>query len=249
MENGFLNLSLKKFLGTITDCTFDLGERDIFRYLKHITDDFDVKAIECTIDDIEKYVEIHTDFENANKESQKKYEKHGWEIPMSTSVIMGKTITTPDYEKMRAKTHWEYKVIEKVINILKEKLNKNAPATDTEKEIIYSSEKPQQSKKIKETGNFSDCLHHENKSALMVKLHELIDGKSAKDVAITIQSLINLSYLVNYGRKANLYAMMRKEFEFINDSHSALNGWLNTNRKKITDSDTKPIEIILSAIK
>ena len=97
-------------------------------------------------------------------------------------------------------------------------------------------------------GSFVDCLHHSNKEALMGKLHELIDGKQAKNIAVTIQALINLSILANYGSKRGLYGMMRTEFDF-NCTDSGINKFLNSNNYLICNADTHQIEGILLGIK
>ncbi|MFC4676298.1 hypothetical protein [Dysgonomonas termitidis] len=103
----------------------------------------------------------------------------------------------------------------------------------------YDIGKPQQ--------NFADYLHHENKNALMKKLHELLDGKTCKTVAITIKALTDLSYLI-YGSKNNLYDTMRKEFSF-SGTDSGLNKFLNSNNNGLSEIDIKPTKDILQAVK
>ena len=110
---------------------------------------------------------------------------------------------------------------------------------------------PEQSDNVKpkqQIAPFRDCLHHSNKEALMGKLHELIDGKQAKNIAITIQALINLSMLANYGSKRTLYGMMRAEFTF-NCTDSGINKFQNSNSPLISYTDIAPIERILSDVK
>jgi hypothetical protein len=127
-------------------------------------------------------------------------------------------------------------------------LNKQEDKTDnqTTEKIINETESSTQDKQI----TFADLLRHDNKDVLLKELHELIDGKDKKDVAITIQALKNLSILVNYGSKEQLYVAMRKEFEIKGSKlNSAFNQFLNPDNNKILERDTKPIERRLSAIK
>jgi hypothetical protein len=95
--------------------------------------------------------------------------------------------------------------------------------------------------------NFTDYLHHNNKDALMVKLHELLDGVKGKNVAIVIKALINLHFLVGHQSYHILYDAMRKEFGNIGTDQS-INDFLNTNKNNITDSDLNHYIEILKAI-
>ena len=85
--------------------------------------------------------------------------------------------------------------------------------------------------------------------AIMKKLHKLIDGKKAKNVATTIHALNNLSFLDGYESKAELYRAMCREFE-ITFSNTGLNNFLNENQTSILEADIiKRRKNILSAIK
>jgi hypothetical protein len=116
---------------------------------------------------------------------------------------------------------------------------------EIEKQVIIENENNTQDKET----DFADFLHHDNKDALLEKLRDLINDKTKpKDTAITIQALLNLSFLANYGTKGVLYDAMRKKFN-MKGTDSAFNDILNPKKNKISDKDTKPIEDILLAIK
>jgi hypothetical protein len=94
---------------------------------------------------------------------------------------------------------------------------------------------------------FIDYLHHENKDALMDKLHLLIDGAQSKDVAITIKALERIGFLGNYGTRKHLYELIREEFDF-KGSDSGLNDFLKENSNKISEDDIKRNCVILENI-
>jgi hypothetical protein len=102
------------------------------------------------------------------------------------------------------------------------------------------TDKPQRS--------FVDYLHHENKEALMKKLHELLDNRKGKAVAIGIKALISLSFIAGYKSKNELYKAMEKEFGYIG-SNAALNDFLNENSQKLSENDISPTIEILKSIK
>ena len=113
----------------------------------------------------------------------------------------------------------------------------------TTEKAINQDESSTQDKQI----TFTDLLHHDNKDTLLEKLHELIDGKKAKSVALTIHALNNLSFLT-YESKKELYDTMYNEFE-ITFTDSGFNQFLNPNHKSILETDIERIKTILSAIK
>lgn len=78
--------------------------------------------------------------------------------------------------------------------------------------------------------DFKSYLHHDNKDALMEKLHELIDGKKGKLVVIIIKSLEKLSFIGGYENRATLYNAMRKEFGNIG-TNAGLNDFLSKDYK------------------
>ena len=57
----------------------------------------------------------------------------------------------------------------------------------------------------KEEKPFADYLHHDNKNALMKKLHEFLDNAKGKNVAFVIKSLEELKFLAGYNSKNELY--------------------------------------------
>ena len=95
---------------------------------------------------------------------------------------------------------------------------------------------------------FNDYLYHENKPALILKLHELLDNTKGKQVAIVIKALQSLNYIAGYSSKSILYSSMRKEFGEIG-SDSGLNDFLNPNGNKLSDSDISTCVEILKAVK
>jgi hypothetical protein len=95
---------------------------------------------------------------------------------------------------------------------------------------------------------FINYLHHSDKEALIQKLHELLDKEKCKTVAITIKSLIDLSYLAGYDSKNKLYDTVRNEFNF-SGTNSGLNKFLNSNATSLTEKDINPTKDILQTIK
>ncbi|MDH8700936.1 hypothetical protein M2138_000270 [Dysgonomonadaceae bacterium PH5-43] len=79
---------------------------------------------------------------------------------------------------------------------------------------------PEKGKKEKEIKDFRDYLHHNNKEALMEKLHELVDGQKGKDVAITIKALERLNYIDILTNRKAFYESMEKEFGYIGTEQS-----------------------------
>lgn len=76
---------------------------------------------------------------------------------------------------------------------------------------------------------FSDYLHHENKIALLVKLHELIAGNKGREVAKIIMALEDKRYLIipTKGMKKMLNSM---ELEFGNiGSSQSVNNYYRKN--------------------
>ena len=99
----------------------------------------------------------------------------------------------------------------------------------------------------KEEKPFADYLHHENKDALMKKLHELLDNAKGKNVAFVIKSLEELKYLAGYNSRNELYASMKNEFGNFG-SNQSVNDFLNPNNSKIHHSDIAPYLEILKNI-
>jgi len=76
---------------------------------------------------------------------------------------------------------------------------------------------------------FIDYLHHENKEALTQKLHDLLDGRKGKIVAITIKALEQLGFISVDSRSA-IYKAMRDEFGEIGSDQS-INPIMNNFRQ------------------
>ena len=95
---------------------------------------------------------------------------------------------------------------------------------------------------------FVDYLHHPNKNALMVKLHELLDNERGKTVAIVIQSLKNLRFISGYKSNAVLFNSMRKVFGDIG-TNSGINNFLSYDGTKLDKSDIATTTIIIESIK
>jgi len=94
---------------------------------------------------------------------------------------------------------------------------------------------------------FTAYLHHDNKTALLLKLHELMDGKQAKVVAITIKALEELALLAGYDSKKLLYDAISKEFS-VKISSSGVNKFLNPYNKLLRNEDIRPIKEILQKV-
>lgn len=94
---------------------------------------------------------------------------------------------------------------------------------------------------------FSDLLHHHNKDALMIKIHELLDDTKGKNIAITITALKKLGFISGYKSNNCLFNSMRKEFGDIG-STSGLNNFLNINNKLISNEQLEPIIKILQTV-
>jgi len=85
---------------------------------------------------------------------------------------------------------------------------------------------------IQKEKDFIDYLHHENKEALLKKLHELLDNEKGRVVAITIKALEKLGFISVLGKRADLYKCMEKEFGYIGASQG-----LNDFYVKLNDED------------
>lgn len=72
----------------------------------------------------------------------------------------------------------------------------------------------------KQEKDFRSYLHHENKDALIEKLHELLDGHRGKVVAITIKALEQLGFMLVADSRRTLYKAMREEFGEIGSDQS-----------------------------
>ncbi|KAA6321070.1 hypothetical protein EZS27_029238 [termite gut metagenome] len=122
----------------------------------------------------------------------------------------------------------------------------NANKVNDNAEIEQSdSVKPQQLK-------FTEYLHHTNKDALMNKLHELLNGKKGKDVAIIIKALEELKIIVKKKIHAPLYRAMRDEFGKGLGSNQSINDFVgckpNTGTKKEMEESVNIIIEILKTI-
>lgn len=96
---------------------------------------------------------------------------------------------------------------------------------------------------IKQEKDFRSYLHHDNKDALINKLHELIVGKRGKLVATIIIALEKLNFIGGYETRATLYNVMRDEFGDIG-ANAGLNDFI-TNSYKISDAElNRYIEIL-----
>lgn len=90
---------------------------------------------------------------------------------------------------------------------------------------LYCPQTGENEKKIekafsKHEKDFRSYLHHDNKDALIEKLHELIDGKKGKVVAITIKALEQLGFISVTDTRSAIYKAMRKEFGEIGTDQS-----------------------------
>lgn len=93
--------------------------------------------------------------------------------------------------------------------------------------------------------SFENYLHHENKAALMKKLHELLDSKKGRAVAVVIRALTECAFINIKGNK--LYRAMEAEFGKIG-AHSNINDFLNKEHK-LKYNDIKATIEILKTIK
>lgn len=90
---------------------------------------------------------------------------------------------------------------------------------------LYCPQTKENEKKIekvlsKQEKDFRSYLHHDNKDALIEKLHDLIDGKKGKVVAITIKALEELGFMSVPDSRSALYKTMRVEFGDIGTDQS-----------------------------
>lgn len=95
--------------------------------------------------------------------------------------------------------------------------------------------------------NFIDYIQHPNKNAMLSRLHELLDNKKGKIVAITIIAMEKLGFIGGYESRSTLYKTMRIEFGDIG-TDAGLNDFF-TNRHKIAQTDFEQYTTILSMIK
>lgn len=91
---------------------------------------------------------------------------------------------------------------------------------------------------IKQEKDFRSYLHHDNKAALMEKLHELLDGERGKIVAITIKALEKLGFIAVLSQRAALYKSMADEFGDIGASQG-----LNKFYNELSLIDTKDLKL------
>lgn len=90
-------------------------------------------------------------------------------------------------------------------------------------------------------------LHHDRKIALMKTLHELLDNKTGKDVAIVLKSLYKLGYLAPPSNRNELYRIMKKTFGYIGTTQN-LNSFLNPDSTKILDAELESTIQILQRV-
>ncbi|MBF0651360.1 hypothetical protein IR083_21320 [Dysgonomonas sp. GY75] len=94
------------------------------------------------------------------------------------------------------------------------------------KQNEVKEEKISKSIKSQVERDFRSYLHHDNKDALMEKLHELLDNEKGKVVAITIKALENLGFISVLSQRAALYKCMEEEFGKIG-AYQGLNKFYN----------------------
>lgn len=108
--------------------------------------------------------------------------------------------------------------IRQSIERLKELYNSYVPESTKSKDLPMPKDK-----------DFIDYLHHNNKEALMGKLHELLDGQKGKVVALTIQALLDINALTAFdNNRSIIYDAMKVEFGEIG-TESGLNVYFNPN--------------------
>lgn len=116
----------------------------------------------------------------------------------------------------------------------------------------YSTNKIEETKKVwsdvQIDRDFRAYLHHENKDALIQKLHELLDGKKGKLVVTVIKALENLRFIAGYENRSELYKVMRHEFGDNIGSNSGLNDFFNKSYK-ILDGEIEHYIDIFKSIK
>lgn len=88
------------------------------------------------------------------------------------------------------------------------------------KQSIVKEEKQSKTINSQVEKDFKSYLHHDNKDALMEKLHELIDGKKGKVIAITIKALEQLGFISVSDSHSAIYKAMRVEFGRIGSDQS-----------------------------
>lgn len=189
---------------------------------------------------IRRYSQLEYDFLNANinirelhnaikAESQDK--KSIWNLNIDG--------IPPKYWCLRVeKIRREY--LEKALVRLKE-LSESYSTTNNNEQVSLKN------KTQVEMKNFISYLHHDNKNALIQKLHELIDGKRGKLVATIIIALEKLNFIGGYETRAALYNVMRDEFGDIG-ANAGLNDFM-ANDYKISEIELNRYIEILGNIK
>ena len=94
------------------------------------------------------------------------------------------------------------------------------------------------SSKVSTEKDFRSYLHHNNKDALMEKLHELLDNEKGKVVAITIKALEKIGCIAVLSQRAALYRSMENEFGYIG-APTGLNNYYND----LSSIDTKDLKL------
>jgi hypothetical protein len=149
----------------------------------------------------------------------------------------------PEMETIKGNPIEENKTVlqapQPTIDVNANKVNDNAEIEQSD------SAKPPQLK-------FTEYLHHTNKDALITKLHELLNGKKGKDVAIIIKALEELKIIVKKKIHAPLYRAMRDEFGKGLGSNQSINDFVgckpNTGTKKEMEESVNIIIEILKTI-
>jgi hypothetical protein len=108
--------------------------------------------------------------------------------------ILGLGTSVWDHSRTYRLNRHELERIEAGLLEAKQYLQNPKPQPEAAEQLESNANKVNTGKPQK---NFVDYLHHDNKDALMEKLHELLDGKnSGKYVAQVLEALENKNYLI-----------------------------------------------------
>lgn len=185
--------------------------------------------------------------------------KRGEELYYRNSITLQDLVSEDEFSSLKSlgslKAIVSHIVMEKYQRDLTQKMHNQlqelqkvysfAPQEEVQKSLKKSS-----THKIEK--DFRSYLHHNNKDALIEKLHELLDGNKGKVVAITIKALEKLNFIAVLSQRATLYKSMEKEFgdigapQGLNKFYSELNliDTKNLKLKQLNEELQHQIEIL-----
>lgn len=89
--------------------------------------------------------------------------------------------------------------------------------------------------------SFNDLVEHPNKEKLMAKLHDLLDHKKGKGVAVVMRALQDLKFIRKNESVAKLHSLITAEFEDIGSVKNFRNYMNETSGCNIQEDELNPI--------